>query len=689
MITGKNSLRFLSVFLLFLLILPLCGFGQADAEELWSAERQNEASSGSISSAGRNSVSNVGKTQPTSEASRELMPYEKGETTCFGVPLRRYQIRSITFLDTVAAAPKITFDASAAGDGSVRSWSVKRGEKYDLFIAAKGGVIAPRSSSRLFMGYLEMEEINFNDAFDTSGVISMSNMFNGCKELTELDLSGFDTAAVTDMSGMFMNCSRLYSLDLSGFDTAAVTGSGSGGGFNSMFLNCSRLNDLDLSYFDTSNAVVMFHMFRNCSSLSRVDLSSFTFEKVKNVKSMFEGCPGITVDHVKHFKFETDDSLSYDNFMDGRAWMFLFDPKVPIPQNTERMLKREDAYWCFNRSYFDAVNAYQIKTVTFLDTLKDAPSDAWDASYLENRQVLAWAVEDGSLYDLYIAAEGGVVAPYDCSYLFEDFSKLERIYFNDAFHTTFVTDMTCMFTECEELKFLDLRCFDTSKVVSMGGMFSECESIRSLDVSSFNTSRVTTMAGMFSECSSLKQLELYNFDTSSVIDMEGMFFGCEKLEELDLSSFDTQSVQEMQGMFESSGISELDIRSFNTSNVISMGLMFCETGLQNLDLSHFDTSCVRSMELMFSGCSSLETLDISSFDTSSVTNMTGMFSDLPQLKTLDISSFTFENAENVSNMFRNTPCVTPELVKDLPIDPSVTTQYEKFMGGTGWEQLFQ
>ena len=35
-------------------------------------------------------------------------------------------------------------------------------------------------------------------------------MFRGCKNLTDLDVSGFDTAHVTDMFSMFWRCKSLY-----------------------------------------------------------------------------------------------------------------------------------------------------------------------------------------------------------------------------------------------------------------------------------------------------------------------------------------------------------------------------------------------------------------------------------------------------------------------------------------------
>ena len=42
-------------------------------------------------------------------------------------------------------------------------------------------------------------------------------MFNGCKELKELDVSNFDTANVLDMRFMFCGCKTLIKLNLGNF----------------------------------------------------------------------------------------------------------------------------------------------------------------------------------------------------------------------------------------------------------------------------------------------------------------------------------------------------------------------------------------------------------------------------------------------------------------------------------------
>lgn len=103
---------------------------------------------------------------------------------------------------------------------------------------------------------------------DTSNVTYMEYMFEGCSNLTSLDLSSFDTSNVTSMYSMFDHCTSLTSLDLSNFDTSNVTR------MNFMFWNCSSLTTLNLSNWDTSKVTSYSNMFRDCSSLSTVTVAN-------------------------------------------------------------------------------------------------------------------------------------------------------------------------------------------------------------------------------------------------------------------------------------------------------------------------------------------------------------------------------------------------------------------------------
>lgn len=249
-----------------------------------------------------------------------------------------------------------------------------------------------------------------------------------------------------------------------------------------------------------------------------------------------------------------------------------------------------------------------VQSVTFLDSLEDAPESAWDVSAAGDGSVLAWipvlekeyhltidgegsllAPESGasSTTDLYIAAEGGVAANPDSAWLFSGYRNVESIDFNGCFSTEGVERMAGMFQNCEMLTELDLSGFDTSAARDMFQMFAGCSRLESLDLSGFDAGRVEDMRGMFLYCYALRELNLSGMSTGSAVYMSDMFYGCESLEELDLSSFDTARVEYMENMFGD-----------------------CEA-LENLDLYSFDTHGARDMSGMFKLCGNIRDVIVS------------------------------------------------------------------------------
>lgn len=108
--------------------------------------------------------------------------------------------------------------------------------------------------SKLFAGCTKVTKIIFQEkdgsntnTFDTSAVTDMSGLFEGCENLSELDLSSLDTHAVTNMSGMFKGCTSLQTLTFGDtFNTTQVAD------IHEMFQGCGGLRSLDLSAFDLS-----------------------------------------------------------------------------------------------------------------------------------------------------------------------------------------------------------------------------------------------------------------------------------------------------------------------------------------------------------------------------------------------------------------------------------------------------
>ena len=261
--------------------------------------------------------------------------------------------------------------------------------------------------------------------------------------------------------------------------------------------------------------------------------------------------------------------------------------------------------------------------ITSIEVLnnKNVPSEAvqsWDVSERQDESVMAWIVNDTEnegYYKLYIGGDGGVVANPNSSYLFDGFTNVKEIIFNDN--------------------------FDTTKVTNMQGMIRKNPNLTSLDLSSFNTSNVTNMSGMVSENSNIKTINLSNFDTRNVTTMAWMFNLCTNLTNLDLSSFNTSKVTNMAGMFAGAGklISINFGNDFYTNKVKDMSLMFVNcVKLNSLDLSTFYTDNVTNMKQMFNNCLELRELDLSSFDTSNVTSMTWMFSGSTNLQNIYVGS---------------------------------------------------
>ena len=84
----------------------------------------------------------------------------------------------------------------------------------------------------------------------------------------------------------------------------------------------------------------------------------------------------------------------------------------------------------------------------------------------------------------------------------------------------------------------------------MNYMFTECNEIKLLDLSNFITDNVKDMSFLFSDCFKLKEIKgINNFKTSKVVNMESMFNSCKELEYLDLSNFNTSNVKNMKLMF--------------------------------------------------------------------------------------------------------------------------------------------
>ena len=258
------------------------------------------------------------------EQTRVIQAWTSTDQTDFHSDFYKENIVSVTFLDNNNVPSNATESWNVSEDkenGGVMAWVIPNNNdntKYDLYIGAKGGVIANEDSSYLFREFRSVVSIEFNNNFDTSNVVNMGQMFNNCTSLVQLDLSSFDTTNVTSMFSMFcmwdnalsaVPDNKLISIKFGeNFKTNNVTD------MRSMFAGLTELRTLDVSNFDTSNVTTMFHMFMSCQSLTELNVSNFNTSQVTDMSMMFNDCQNLVALNLSNF-----DTSNVEN-MSGMFW---------------------------------------------------------------------------------------------------------------------------------------------------------------------------------------------------------------------------------------------------------------------------------------------------------------------------------------------------------------------------------
>ncbi len=130
------------------------------------------------------------------------------------------------------------------------------------------------------------------------GITSMSSMFYGCTSLTEIDLTSLDTSSVQDASQMFRGCTSLKTADLSGLELLNATN------LKYLFFNCTSLENIDLSGLELSEVTDMSYMFSGCHSLANFEFPDTDTSKCTTISNMFYDCPALKTLNLS--KLDTD-----------------------------------------------------------------------------------------------------------------------------------------------------------------------------------------------------------------------------------------------------------------------------------------------------------------------------------------------------------------------------------------------
>ena len=245
------------------------------------------------------------------EGTRVIQEWDENSQTDFHSDFYKQNIVSITFLNNNNVPENVVESWNVSEDkekGNVKAWVVPNSSdssKYDLYIGAKGKVIANEDSSKVFYNFRGVKEINFDNNYDTSNATNMAWMFRCCTNLKSIDLSSLDTSNVTDMSDLFSMWDSIQDnfaenkLEHIKFGNNFITDNVQN--MRSMFAGLSELKELDVSDFNTSNVTTMYHMFTGCKGLETLDVSNFNTSKVTDMEQMFDCCTSLTELDLSNF----------------------------------------------------------------------------------------------------------------------------------------------------------------------------------------------------------------------------------------------------------------------------------------------------------------------------------------------------------------------------------------------------
>ena len=573
-------------------------------------------------------------------------------------------------------------DIGPFNSGSDRPWSTYAEGIYSvIFDESFANCTSITSTAFWFSEFMHLEYIGGLEYLNTSNVTDMEEMFFGCKELQELNVSNFRTGSVTNMSSMFNTCTALRNIDVTNFNTSSVTN------MSSMFFYCFGLEELDLTSFQTRNVTDMTMMFGFCPALTTIYVNEENWNTVYVSASndMFQECQKLvggmgtawSSDHIgldyAHIDFGPDNPgyLTARNgggsSEEAQYWMELrstLDYALDVQSraqghlNVEPWMQEELAMMIERGSnMYDEHTAEEEEVRHMIEELSWI---CWEIEEAMNRQpepsseAEAYVVlsDNNTMLTFYFDNEKETRSGMDLEILVDGVTEsqpwnhiaagLKSVVFDQSFENcTTITSTAYWFSNCNSMtNIVGLEYLNTSNVTDMRYMFYYCPSLQSLDVSHFNTSNVTDMGEMFFGCRSLQSLDVSSFNTANVTNMHAMFASCSGLETLDLSNFNTSNVTTMESMFDRcTALTTLNLNNFDNSNLSKMSRMFCEcTSLKNLSLINFGTSNVTDMTELFRGCTSLEVLDLSSFHTSRTNLMVNMFWGCSSLRTIYVGS---------------------------------------------------
>lgn len=551
------------------------------------------------------------------------------------------------------------------------------------------GLLMVTGTGNMYQTYQEYDDDDYDDWEDYEAE-KEKNYPEWRKYSDDIVSAVINVQGATNAYGLFDNCKYLKNVDLSGLQTECITNMGS------MFAGCSELKTIDLSEFNTENVINMREMFDNCSSLETIDLSCFDMGKVTDAEDMLDACSSLTCIKTPNIlgNIEIELWAFTEKWKDTNGTVYSY-----LPSNMQYSIvltRKEDVSDIVQLT----ITPTPVVSTTPKPTITPVPTKE-DIIYSGSYGQTSWTISKEGLLE--VSGEGDIYQEVGRGITIGSISYEDEYGYTLRPQWTWYSD------------FIQAAKLDVKNAHAGAQLFYNCDKLKFLDLSGFSAQEYSFCIKPHLSLSKLKGLEtiitpesIWKIKVKLPIGVwldsnnNRYYYFPEESKTLKLQAkvLETGNYRDTEWFVDESGLFELEgkgnyysgakRRGGNVPNwhgisakkavvdlkeVVDASKMF--QGLYNLteiDITKLDLEKAETMAYMFDECRKLEQLDLSMLNTENVENMEGLFYECSSLKQVDLSSFDTGNVTNMDNMFYGcdnlkvikTPCDSGKVTTELP-----------------------
>ena len=438
--------------------------------------------------------------------------------------------------------------------------------------------------SYLFDGCKNLANVKFNSEENITDVESLDGMFNGCEKLLQVNLTHFTFENVKTMSNLFNGCKHLtdvtFSETINSTNLIDIDG---------MFEGCESIEYPKIQYFDFSKVKKMKRLFKGCKVLKQVEFKiDVQIQYVEDLSFVFEGCENLTSVNLSSFTFENVKNMS--NLFNGCKDLKSVNFSETI--NSTNLIDIDGMFEGCESIEKPEIQHFDFSKVTKMNRLFKGCKKLDHVEF--NPDIKIQNVEDLSfVFDGCVNLIEVNLTQFqfekvgNMSNLFNNCSKLEKPHFPKEVKAPLVKSIDYMFGSCEKLTSFNLSIFTFEKLESASYVFQGAKNLNNVTVGNFNCTNCKTIAGLFDGCTSLKEVDLSGLIiTEKLVNFSSAFNGCTSLKSVNLSGLSFPSNCSMDGMFSGCGsLTYLDLSNCIINGTINFTEMFAGVNLTSLNVN--------------------------------------------------------------------------------------------------------